>query len=160
MNTKNFILTLIVFVVAFTLITGGAAIYASAKENRYQESDAPTTTQQIVINKYSVQQQRQAYQGQSPCNQQVTGYSNYEPQVECKQSGASATQYPSTNGNVKVVVNNYGGSSYYPYRRYDRYRDYDYRHPRYGYPKYYYHQYPYDHTGYRHFQKYPYKGYY
>ncbi len=146
MNQKQFILSIVIIVVAFLFVIGGAAIYASMAQGSYQQqknsyssTSARSYDSQTIINQYYQQQQPvQPAQGTN-CNQQVTGYYNNQPQVDCVPSGSAPGSYSKDN-TIKIYVQTSG--SYYPYQPY---------YPRYYfYPRYYpYPKYPYPyHTNY------------
>ena len=151
MDQKKFVLSIVIIVVALIFVVGSVAIYASATQEPYknekeryskQETSQPYN-QPTVINQYFQQQPVQATPGNN-CNQQVTGYYNNQPVVQCVSPGPDSSQnsivYPNQQV-TKVYVQMSGG--YYPYPPYySRY---------YSYPKYY--PYP-QHYPYPHYQNY------
>ncbi len=155
MNQKKYVLSIVVIVVAFIFLVGAIAIYASTTQASYNRKDsyasrqASSYTQPTVVNNYYQQQPVQAAPGTN-CNQQVTGYYNNQPQVDCVPSGSTPGSYSSQQG-IKIYVQtsgNYGG--YYPYPSYySRY---------YSYPKYYPYPYPHypQHPSPPYYPKYPY----
>ena len=146
MNQRAVVLSIVIIVVAFIFVMGSVAIYASAAQGSYDKQkdsysrrEAAQYTAPAVINQYYQQQPVQAVPGNN-CNQQVTGYYNNQPNVQCVPSDPSSSQSSITYPNqqvTKIYVQMSGG--YYPsppyYQRYYWY-PYNRPYPYYPYPKY------------------------
>ena len=146
MNQRSFILSILVVIIAFLFFMGGVAIYVSGQSDYSDQSYSKDTSRStskyennIVVN-YPTRQQApvQPTVGRN-CNQQIVGYSNYQPIVDCVPTqGVTATP---SSPDVKINIQMSGGYApypyYYPYYRYyptPRYYPYYPRYP--YYPKY------------------------
>ncbi len=154
MEQKQFVYGLVILVVALIFVIGGIAVYAAASPTSSaaykpsKSSNAYTKAQgenQVVINNYYGQSQVQPIPGNN-CNQQVTGYYNNQPIVQCIPSGSSSQSQETINYPSQTVtkVNVHVSGGYYPYPSYySRYYSYPKYYPYPQYPKYpYYPQYP------------------